>query len=403
MLFIDPDKRASSEKWAEILSRNDLGTIKCPVPFNDDDKPDSYQNQSIYRDKNQTAQGFSYDFFTNDSKISIDPTQDALEQSCVQTNELILPSQVTEGSEYMAAGCENGRIVVWKRTQENPIRYEQFLNESIHARSINSLCILDGQNRLASASDDGKIKIWNLNDFQNRVQMLEIHSSPNHVKTLCYFSNLDCLISGSREGKFIVWKRNQDQNGMHFVLDLELSNAHLGDVNALVALPSNILASGSADCLIKTWKLLLNDAFSLTYIQTEEMRHNRSVTCLAASNNNRIISGSEDGQIKIWDYLNGLLLETLINGNCVFSLLWLNNELFASGSADSNIRIWSPFLERQFNQEEHYIFSMTKIDNDLLAAGSQNVKIWQMNILIQILEVIPPHYTTINSIVHYRN
>ena len=327
-----------------------------------------------------------------------------------------IPSLLTDRDQYLMAGCDDGRIRVWKCVQNDPIHFEYYMDYEIHSDSINCLCVLADQARLATASSDRAIKIWNFNDFQNSVQTLEGHSS--NVNTLCYFSNLECLISGSSDGTIIAWQRGNLLNSHRFELKYRLDNAHLRSVNDLIKLENNQLASCSDDFSIKIWQL--NDKNNITYItelQREEMRHTRNVKCLAFfPGTNQIISGSEDRAITIWDSANGNFSFARYNMHRVFSLLRIENNRFASGSADNRIRIWSmnPSITdnplKIFDGHSNYVLCMTNINNETLASGSQDktIKIWKLNLddpnpLIQTLSVEDPRPAVVNSLALYKN
>jgi WD40 repeat protein len=55
----------------------------------------------------------------------------------------------------------------------------------------------------------------------------------------------------------------------------------------------------------------------------------------------RIVSGNEDGKVKIWDSESGSLIEVLEgHTGSVFSVLAFSNIKLISGSGDRTIKIW---------------------------------------------------------------
>lgn len=264
---------------------------------------------------------------------------------------------------------------------------------------------------MATASTDGQIKIWNninnTNEF-NLIQLIEqdyVHS----VNSFCYLSDLNILMSGHTDHAISI--RERTENDL-FNLIYTLNEAHTTSVNALIKLPNNQLASGSADGLIKVWQLEKTPQV-ITLNEQRQMIHNnnnQSVRCLIHSSD-LIISGSDDQTIKLWNYLNGDLLQTLPTLSRVFSLILLDNNEFASGSSDDLIKIWSDAFQIPINEmprilqgHENYVLCMTKISNEALVSGSQDrtVKIWNLNnnFLIQTLNVDPR--AAINTIVYYQ-
>ncbi|KAH9180764.1 WD40-repeat-containing domain protein, partial [Lactarius sanguifluus] len=69
-------------------------------------------------------------------------------------------------------------------------------------------------------------------------------------------------------------------------------------------------------------------------------------SCFGGVNGNLIVSGSEDGNVYIWDRERAVLLDVLTgHGNgSVNSVAWnpRNTQMFTSYSDDFTIRLWEP-------------------------------------------------------------
>jgi WD40 repeat protein len=314
-------------------------------------------------------------------------------------------------NQYLIAGGDDGKLRVWTNEIANEIQFGFLHTFQAHQQAINVVCVLDNIDQLATASIDGQIKIWNninnTNEF-NLIQLIE-HEHVHSVNSFCYLNDLDILISGHTDHAITIRQRTRDD--YFFNLIFTLNEEHrTGAVNALIRLPNNHLASGSANGLIKVWEMTPQ---LITLNMQRQMIHNnnnQSVRCLIHSSD-FIISGSDDETIKLWNYLNGDLLQTLPSLSRVFSLILLDNNEFASGSSDDKIRIWSDVFQIPINGiprilQDHgnYVLCMTKINNEALISGSQDrtVKIWNLNdnFLIQTLNVVPG--AAINSIVYYQ-
>lgn len=87
-------------------------------------------------------------------------------------------------------------------------------------------------------------------------------------------------------------------------------------------------------------QLDLENLFSkITLIRV--FRHDNEVWDLKIFDEEKLLSGSRDQKIKLWDIKTGINIHTF-NGHTdkVNCICVLSNELFASGSDDKTIKIW---------------------------------------------------------------
>jgi WD40 repeat protein len=92
------------------------------------------------------------------------------------------------------------------------------------------------------------------------------------------------------------------------------------------------IVSGSEDMTIKIW-----DAESAMCVNT--FRGHKNGTICLSSYEHRIVSGSADGSIRIWDDESGQCLRTINTYSSVWSLQVLDNKLYA-GCVDTSIRVF---------------------------------------------------------------
>ena len=97
-------------------------------------------------------------------------------------------------------------------------------------------------------------------------------------------------------------------------------------VYCVVVLPNGRIVSGSVDRTLKVWNVLTGKCRRTlrghaNYVRRrrpDEQRVDRSLTprraqvsCVAALPNGRVVSGSWDNTLKVWDVLRGRLVRTL--------------------------------------------------------------------------------------------
>ena len=109
---------------------------------------------------------------------------------------------------------------------------------------------------------------------------------------------------------------------------------HQGTVHAVASLPDGRLVSGSADNTIRIWDIDLGSSKAL-------VGHNGAVRCIEPLTKNSFASGSEDKTIRVWDSSTGQCTARLIDHrgpvNCLAAI---GNDYLVSGSGDRTMRLW---------------------------------------------------------------
>ena len=74
--------------------------------------------------------------------------------------------------------------------------------------------------------------------------------------------------------------------------------------------------------------------------------HTKAVMCLVQLNDGRVVSGSDDKTLKIWDTITGNCLMTLQgHTSCVLCLAQLNDGRLVSGGDDHTLRIFGTLFD----------------------------------------------------------
>lgn len=150
---------------------------------------------------------------------------------------------------------------------------------------------------------------------------------------------------------------------------------HQGDVLSLT-ITENKIISGSQDKTIKIWDL--NTAKLLHTLSG----HNSGIYSLAVSNN-RLVSSSADRTIKIWDLNSNELMVTLLGHNSHVYSLSASNDKFASASLDKTIKIWdfeTKKIYKIIQTGESSALSICIYNDKLIGGlGDGTIKIWEIN------------------------
>ena len=110
--------------------------------------------------------------------------------------------------------------------------------------------------------------------------------------------------------------------------------AHTDFVNDLVFVNDSCFASGSRDNTIKFWSIQTR-----SLIETRQV-HQNDVTFIDILNDNRLVSGDQDGIVKV--HTNSLVPDLIENyTNSLTSSAQINFDLFVGGFANGCFKIWN--------------------------------------------------------------
>jgi len=228
----------------------------------------------------------------------------------------------------------------------------------------------DGQH-LASGSNDGTIRIWNVATGQ----CLQTWNGHTGILSVAFSPDGQHLASGSGDGTIRIWNVATGQC-------LQTWNGHAGTVFSVAFSPDGQhLASGSLDETIRIWNVTTGQC-----LQTWN-GHTDSVFSVAFSpDGQHLASGSTDKTIRIWNVATGQCLQTW-NGHTdsVYSVKFSpDGQHLASGSGDGTIRIWNVTTGQclqTWNGHTGSVYSVTfSPDGQHLASGSRDktIRIWDI-------------------------
>lgn len=252
-----------------------------------------------------------------------------------------------------------------------------------HAYSVISVAAL-GPTRLASGSSDSTIKVWDLSGAARCLTTLQGHGGPVacvaalEVESTVRAGSSPLLASASEDGTIKIW--SVEGAGQC----LQTLRGHIRMVRCLVSLGSARLASGSDDELVKIWEVQADACGDHPGRCVQTLQgHGDSVFSLASlSSGRRTASGSKDGTVRVWDVGSGCLMRTLRgHGGPVRSIADLGSGLLASGSEDSRIMIWNTETGVCVGTLEGHAFSVMSVvvlRPGLFASGSRDdtVQLW---------------------------
>ena len=249
-----------------------------------------------------------------------------------------------------------------------------------HNDSVISAFFSPDGNRIASASKDYTIRIW------NSITGAEIKVFKGHterVNTAVFSPDGKRIVSASHDKNVMLW---DVETG--FIRTL---SGHTGPVISAVFSPDGKrIISGSEDRTIRIWDVE-------TGIEIKKIdKHTSCVNSVAFSpDGKRFASASEDKNVIIWDADTFTPLSTLIHASSVHSAFFSQDGNFiVSTSSDQTIRVWDAatgailqVLKGHFSSVNYATFSP---DGSYIVSASDDntVRIWDVKTgsVIKILE-----------------
>lgn len=279
----------------------------------------------------------------------------------------LIPESIvlTDPLRMVFIGSNDSSILGWE-----PLNGKGFIELKGHSDSVLSLSMSYNSQYLASASKDHSVRIWGLNE---RNEKFAFKGHKSWVTCVVTGKKTDIAVSGSEDKTIRIWNYiNGKEEGV-----LE---GHAGEIYVLT-LNSNdtLLISGSQDRTAKVWDLksknilynytghlmyitccgfALDDthAYSASYqdialhnlseckIEINLVGHTNYVFAVSYNHSTRsLISVSIDKTLKYWDINNSIVRATLIGHTSYVSCIDISSDskYIVSGSWDSSLIVWN--------------------------------------------------------------
>jgi len=190
----------------------------------------------------------------------------------------------------VAAWSAKGDLVVGSGNSalvfDIPMKYRFGLPDhpfTAHTDVVNALSFSPDSYKVASASDDTKVYVWNP---ENGQPIIRYTGHKAEVRSVDWAPQLDLIASGGNDHTVQIWDASQ--------ASLYYSYRHNGTVRAVRWSPNGqYLASGGEDAIAQLWKI---DGSLSSYTG-----HSDSVNAVAFSPNGKFVaSASDDKTVRVW-------------------------------------------------------------------------------------------------------
>ena len=282
----------------------------------------------------------------------------------------------------LASGSDDGTVKLWDvATRENIAILEG------HWGEVTSVSFSPDGKTLASGSDDGTVKLW---DVATRENIATLDRHRGSVSSVSFSPDGTTLASGSDDGTVKLWDVATREN-------IATLRGHTADVSSVSFSPDGTtLASGSDDATVKLW-----DVATRENIATLE-GHAAPVSSVSFSpDGTTLASGASDETVKLWDVATDTNVATLEGHTWDVTSVSFSPDgtLLASGSWDKTVKLWDMATRENIATLEHphgVVFVSFSPDGTLLASVGrifdETVKLWDMS--PYITPITPPESLT---------
>ena len=217
----------------------------------------------------------------------------------------------------LVSGDGHGDIKVWRINEDDYYLIHTLYGHTEWIRKVIEL--KDG--RISSCSDDGTIIIW---DNYQYIQTLQVY---NYVDSIIEMNNF--IISASEDGTLKIW----DESTYQCILTID--DIKCNSNNSLLKLNDNTLIVGGDDVIyfvdIKTYKIKKFKDESLGYIK-----------CLYVNGNGLLFIGNEEGEMVCYDSSsNQIIFKNKFHNNTIYCIIETEDNQLISSSEDMTIKIYN--------------------------------------------------------------
>ncbi len=272
----------------------------------------------------------------------------------------------TYDGRWIVTTGEDATLKVWDAGYRSLVRTLELDDGRATSLALSGMRALTGH-------ANGKAVLW---DLQTAQKLAILQRSEASVDAVSFAGAQTRVATASHDGKVALWDIEQPSAPLH------VFEAHSGSVEALAySQERSLLASGSADKTVRLWNLP-------TLALKRKYRGPRDgVSSVAFSRNGRLVArGALDGRVRVWSVLSSRRLRTLSGhkGRVAGIAFAPDAQVLASAGSDGTVRLWDLKRGRTMRALTGHTGGATTVafapDGQRLATGGENgvMRLWAM-------------------------
>ncbi len=297
-----------------------------------------------------------------------------------ETLAIVASIGISPDSQTFAVGDSSGKVYLWNMTAT-----QLLVTFEGHIGWVWSVAFSPDGKTLVSSGSDAAIRLWDVGSGQC-LQVLTGHH--DCVWSVAFSPDGQRIASGSDDRTVRLW--NLQGQCLHVM------EGHTNNVYSVHFSPNHqTLASGSKDTSIRIWNAIEGNCLEVL------QGHSDGVWCVRYSPDGQLLaSGSQDRSVRLWSVRPHTQPHTTVSSsqfdskpdvrvlhghtNWVWSLAFSpEGDILASGSDDGNLRLWDVSEGKSIHvldDHAHYIFDLAiSADGQQLVSASQVVRLWNLH------------------------